>query len=29
MPNINATLLKLGGFQYDNPLDLNMRYYHI
>ena len=29
MPNINGILLKLEGFQYDTPLDLNMAYYHI
>ena len=29
MPNINETLLKLEGFQYDTLLYLNMGYYHI
>ena len=29
MSKINEMLLKLGGFKYDTPLDLNMRYYHV
>ena len=29
MPKINKMLLKLEGFQYASPLDLNMGYYHI
>ena len=29
MPNINEMLLKLEGFQYATPLDLNMEYYYI
>ena len=29
MPKINSMLLKLEGFQYAKPLDLNIRYYHI
>ena len=29
MPKINEILLKLGGFQCDTSLDLNMVYYHI
>ena len=29
MPKINEILLKLEGFQYDIPIDLNMEYYYI
>ena len=29
MSNINEMLLKLEGFQYATPLDLNMKQYHI
>ena len=29
MPKINEILLKLEGFQYATPLDLNMGYYNI
>ena len=29
MPKIDEILLKLEGFQYAMPLDLNMGYYHI
>ena len=29
MPKTNEMLLKLEGFKYDIPLDLNMGYYHI
>ena len=29
MPKINRILLKLEGFKYDTPLNLNMGYYHI
>ena len=29
MPMINEMVLKLKGFQYAIPLDLNMEYYHI
>ena len=29
MPNINAILLKLEGFQYAMSIDLDMGYYHI
>ena len=29
MTKINEMLLKLEGFQYSTPLDLNMGYYHI
>ena len=29
MPNINDMLLKLEGFKYATPIDLNMGYYHI
>ena len=29
MPNINVMELKLVGFQYATPLDLNMEFYHI